>query len=262
VAPSPDRPFVPHRTPKTPRPVVGSTEFRLARPFVAGAEHESVETFRAEAAEAVRLESAANRPEPAEAVRAESAASLQPIDDFLHRPVQSALPVAQESSVENFPSEFDEESYDLPPVEHFLDPLPRVGDFAPETSSPFDETPAPGHEDFAPSEPVSGSLAAEWASTDWQQYDWRSLAALGEGGESAATNDWATTDWDASGPRSERAASERTAQDGRPTAAQAIAAALDQIAQRIRSGELAVPAGATDPATLAATLAAILGTRT
>jgi hypothetical protein len=47
----------------------------------------------------------------------------------------------------------------------------------------------------------------------------------------------------------------------RPTAAQAIASALDQIAQRIRSGELAA-GGATDPATLAATLAAILGKRT
>jgi hypothetical protein len=44
---------------------------------------------------------------------------------------------------------------------------------------------------------------------------------------------------------------------------QAIAKALEQIAQRIKSGELAapVPGSATDPATIAATLAALLGIR-
>jgi hypothetical protein len=188
-------------------------------------------------------------------VRAESAATLQPIEDFLHRSVRSAPRATPESPIDEFPSDFDEESSELPPVEHFLDPLPRVEDFASEDSNPFDEAPAAGPEDFA-SEPLSGGLAAEWANTDWQQYDWRSVAALGEGGESAASNDWATTDWDATAPRIERGA-----KDVRPTAAQAIASALDQIAQRIRNGELAA-GGATDPATLAATLAAILGNRT
>jgi hypothetical protein len=97
------------------------------------------------------------------------------------------------------------------------------------------------------------SLAAEWADTDWQQYDWRSLASLGEGAEAAASTEWASTDWDANKPR---------AKDVHPTAAQAIASALDQIAQRIRDGELApMPGMPTDPATIAATLAAILGIR-
>ena len=47
-----------------------------------------------------------------------------------------------------------------------------------------------------------------------------------------------------------------------PTA-NSIATALDEIARRIRDGELAVPgSGATpDPATIAATLAALLGVR-
>jgi hypothetical protein len=219
---------------------MSATEFRLARPFVAGAENVSPEIVQAA---------------PTTAARAESAPALQPIEDFLHGPMQTAPPVPPESTVDDFPSDFDEESGELPPVEHFLDPLPRVEDFVPESSNPFDEVPAASPEDFA-GEPTSGSLAAEWANTDWQQYDWRSLATLGEGGESTASNDWATTDWDAATPRPERAA-----KDTRPTAAQAIASALNQIAQRIRSGELAA-GGATDPATLAATLAAILGNRT
>jgi hypothetical protein len=253
---SPDRPFVPHRTPKKARPVVGSSEFRLARPLVAGAGTvEAVQAVPAGAAQQGEPSGSASHAELASPARMESAPPLQPIEDFLHRPVQSAPPVPEQSVVDDFPSEFDEESGELPPVEHFLDPLPQVEDFVGESPNPFDEVPAASPEDFA-GEPTSGSLAAEWADTDWQQYDWRSLAALGEGGESAASNDWATTDWDQAAPRAERAA-----KDARPTAAQAIASALDQIAQRIRSGELSA-GGATDPATLAATLAAILGNRT
>lgn len=244
MAPSPHRPFVPHRTPKTVRPAVSSSEFRLARPFVPGAEQESVEIARAE---------------PTSAARVESAARLRPIEDFLDQSARRATPVSPESNVDDSSSEFDAGSAELPPIEHFLDPLPRVGDFAPEGSNAFGETRAASHEDIPASGSPLGTLASEWANTDWQQYDWRSLAALGEGGESAASNAWATTDWDATVARAARAAKE-----ARPTAAQAIASALDQIAQRIRDGELAVPmAGAgTDPATIAATLAALLGIRT
>jgi hypothetical protein len=51
--------------------------------------------------------------------------------------------------------------------------------------------------------------------------------------------------------------------DFRQTAAQAIANALDEIAHRIRNGELVVPPPNlnTDPAAIAATLAALLGVR-
>jgi hypothetical protein len=91
-----------------------------------------------------------------------------------------------------------------------------------------------------------------WVETDWQHFDWRAAAALGDGVEAAASNEWATTDWEPAAP---------ILRDNRPTAAQAIASALDQIAQRIRDGELAVPGSGslTDPATIAASLAAILG---
>ncbi|HEX9085418.1 MAG TPA: hypothetical protein VF836_11825 [Gemmatimonadaceae bacterium] len=241
MAPSPYRPFVPHRTPKTARPVTGASEFRLARPFVPGAEHSVVEIPQGETTTAARVEPAAR---------------LQPIQDFLDLSVPASAP---DSRGEDFSSDLNEDPDELPPLEHFLDPLPRVGEFAPGSSHGFDATATAAHEDAGVSAPPSDSLASEWANADWAQYDWRSVAALGETGESAASSAWATTDWDGTGPRAARAA-----KDARPTAAQAIASALDQIAQRIRDGDLAVPmpGGGTDPATIAATLAALLGIRT
>jgi len=244
VAPSPHRPFVPHRTPKAARPVTGSSEFRLARPFIPGAMHPGAEIPQGETATVARVESGAR---------------LQPIQDFLDLSARNVPPAAPDSNGDDSSSDLDEGADQLPPLEHFLDPLPRVGDFAPGSSHGFAATAAAGHEDPGASAPPLDSLASEWANADWAQYDWRSVAALGESGESAASNAWATTDWDGTGPRAARAA-----KDGRPTAAQAIATALDQIAQRIRDGDLAVPmpGAGTDPATIAATLAAILGIRT
>jgi hypothetical protein len=184
----------------------------------------------------------------------QSAGSLQAIEDYMHASVRTVVPVAREARDSDFESDFDEASAELPPVEHFLDPLPRVEEFEREGANPFDDSHALGDAGIAARVIEPNSLAAEWANTDWQQYDWRSLASLGEGAEAAASTEWASTDWDANRPR---------AKDERPTAAQAIASALDQIAQRIRDGELApMPGMPTDPATIAATLAAILGIRT
>jgi hypothetical protein len=183
----------------------------------------------------------------------QSAASLQPIEDDFHAPARTPGPVTRESNATDFDSDFDEASAELPPVEHFLDPLPRVEEFERAGGNPFDEASALGDADIGARVIEPNALAAEWADTDWQQYDWRSLASLGEGAEAAASTEWASTDWDANRPR---------AKDERPTTAQAIASALDQIAQRIRDGELtAMPGMPTDPATMAATLAAILGIR-
>lgn len=167
------------------------------------------------------------------------------------------MQAAAESRRDEFSTEVDEASAELPPVEHFLDPLPEVGEFEGRAPQAV-EAPWAGPEPTARGSGASDPPASEWAITDWQQYDWRSVAALGETGESAASNAWATTDWDGTGPRAARAPKSE-----RPTAAQAIASALDQIAQRIRDGELAVPmpGSATDPATIAATLAALLGIR-
>lgn len=235
---SPHRPFVPHRTQKNARSATGSSEFRLARPYVPGAERQEVAPVQREVT---------GGPQP------QSAGSLQPIEDYLHARVRTPAPVARESSNVELSSDFDEGS-ELPPLEHFLDPLPPVEDFKREGANPFDDANAVGDVDIAARVIEPNSLAAEWANTDWQQYDWRSLASLGEGAEAAASTDWASTDWDANRPR---------AKDVHPTAAQAIASALDQIAKRIRDGELTpIPGMPTDPATMAATLAAILGIRT
>jgi hypothetical protein len=238
VASSPLRPFVPHRTPKSGRPATSSSEFRLARPYVPGAEPQEVEQVQ-------RGVTGESQPQ--------SAGSLQPIEDYFHAPARTPIPVARESNDAELSSGFDEGS-ELPPLEHFLDPLPPVEDFEREGANPFDDSNALGDAGIAARVIEPNSLAAEWADTDWQQYDWRSLASLGEGAEAAASTEWASTDWDANKPR---------AKDVHPTAAQAIASALDLIAQRIRDGELApMPGMPTDPATIAATLAAILGIRT
>jgi hypothetical protein len=231
VAQSLNRPFVPHRTPTTAQPAVNASEFRLSRPFVPGDERGAATAFRAE------LTSIAPR---------ESSASLNPIEDFLDLSPVIATPVARESNGEDFTADFEEASDELPPVEHFLDPLPPVDEFAP--GSPIAlEGNATG--------PSSRTLASEWAEMDWQQYNWGAVAALGESGDAVASNDWAATDWDANRPR---------AKDVRLTASDAIASALDQIAQRIRDGGLAVPmpGAETDPAIIAAQLAALLGIRT
>ena len=236
---SPHRPFVPHRTPKNARSATGSSEFRLARPYVPGAERQEVAPAQRE----VTGES-----------QTESTGSLQGIEDFMHARVRSPTPVARESTDVEFPSDYDEASAELPPLEHFLDPLPPVEEFERDGANPFDDSNTAGDAGIAARVIEPNSLAAEWANTDWQQYDWRSLASLGEGAEAAASTDWASTDWEANHPR---------AKDQRPTAAQAIANALDQIAQRIRDGELTpMPGMPTDPASMAATLAKILGIRT
>jgi hypothetical protein len=185
-------------------------------------------------------------------------ASLQSIQDFLHRTASHPTVTAPvESKRGEFSREFDDASEELPPVEHFLDPLPEAGEFEEPASGSMD-APWPGEEPSSSPSAASETPVSEWGITDWQQYDWRSVANLGETAESAASNAWATTDWDATGPSAARAP-----RSDQPTVEQAIAKALEQIAQRIKSGELAAPTpgSATDPATIAATLAALLGIR-
>jgi len=227
VAQAPHRPFIPHRTPTTAQPAVNASEFRLSRPFVPGEERAATTAFRAE------LTGSTQR---------ESSASLKPIEDFLDLSPESSAPAARESNGDDFSSDY-EDADELPPVEHFLDPLPPVDDFAPGSPAALEGSDAP-----------ASTLASEWADMDWQQYNWEAVAALGESGDAVASNDWAATDWDANRTR---------AKDVRPTAADAIASALDQIAQRIRDGDVSVPmpGAENDPATIAAQLAALLGIR-
>ncbi|GAC1486103.1 MAG: hypothetical protein NVS1B5_08310 [Gemmatimonadaceae bacterium] len=236
---SPQRPFVPHRTPKARLASSSTSEFRLYRPFVPGADRASIESLQFEMKSDARIQ---------------PGALLQPIDAFLDLSPGDSPRAGTESNGAELPSTFDEVPDELPPVEHFLDPLPAAEGFASLQSPAFEPPRSTGRLDTARSEAQGEALAPGWADTDWQQYDWRAAAGLRENGDTAASNAWATTNWDASLPR---------AKDDRPTAAQAIASALDEIAQRIRAGELAVPmpGSTTDPATIAATLAALLGIR-
>jgi hypothetical protein len=224
----PQRPFVPHRTPKEARPVQTHSELRLARPFLPGYSRELVEQVEP-AAEQPVAELVATRPVTRE--------ELPPIQAFLDNEVSSS----------------EQEQRELPPVEHFLDPLPAVTGFAPDADGALVDDAA------IDVEHTTDTVKTEtgWGVEDWQQYDWRAAATLGEGVESQASNEWATTDWDGAGRRT-------PASRSKLSAAQAIANALDQIAQQIREGDLTVPSPGgtlTDPGTIAATLAALLGAK-
>jgi hypothetical protein len=232
VQQKPQRPFIPHRTPKASRPVTNHSDFRMGRPFVPG-------SFR-EVPEAAPITTVAPVAEgaPVRVAQRTDRDQLSPIEVFLDDEV--------------FPGQ--DEEHEPPPVEHFLDPLPAVGSFAPDADGALmDESPVAA--DYA-SAPATGRLEREagWGVDDWQQYDWRAAATLGEGVESQASNEWATTNWDTATPGARKKLS----------AAQAIANALDQIAQQIREGDLTIPSqsgAVTNPGAISAALAALLGVK-
>jgi hypothetical protein len=179
---------------------------------------------------------------------------LRPIEDFLDTSPEVAS-YNQDTSEDAYATEFDEEPDELPPVEHFIDELPAVDHFAPESEGASQGNGAG----------ASGALEASraqrpepfdsgWLETEWQHFDWRAAAALGETANDEASTAWAATDWGGTVPKTG---------DLRQTAADAIATALDEIAKRIREGDLAVPGSGpmADPSTIAATLAALLGVK-
>ncbi|HYS70292.1 MAG TPA: hypothetical protein VEM14_08635 [Gemmatimonadaceae bacterium] len=228
---SPERPFVPRPTPTKPQPALGAADFALSRPFVPGAEKERIASLRIESEIDTGI-----------VVQA----ALPPIERFLDVSAPIANNLALDDEV--FPEEYESEDEELPPVEHFVDPLPAVEDFASEASAEepdYDRT-ASSMDNPA----LADSATTDWIETDWQRYDWRAAAALGDTGENEASNAWASTDWEV--PRSAEV---------RPTTPDAIATALDQIAQKLREGDLALPGQGvvSDPATVVATLAALLG---
>lgn len=237
----PQRPFVPHRTPKASPQLISRSEFRLAKPFVPGSSREEIDAALVSA------------PVVASAIHENDREQLPPIAVFLDNSPLFAGSVFT-AQADEYSSEFAEEQQEAPPIEHFLDPLPVIAAFAPDVEGALiDEYAAPM--EYAPAAPPAPTATEPgWVEDDWQRYDWRAAAALGEGVEAEASNEWATTDWDLAAP---------TQRGERPSAAQAIATALDQIARRIREGELRVPppGALTDPAAIAATLAALMGVR-
>ena len=246
---TPHRPFVPKPSPPeraAPRPV---GDFRIVRPFVHG-QARSAQPEPAVAAEAKPVASIADflamdRPAPVtEFQSSPPAPPPPPIADYM------ATDNGYEAPTNSFePPTYEAESEDeLPPIEHFTDTIPeddapRVDSYAESLMDPFGAT----HEESQP-DPHG------WEETDWQRYDWRAAGALGEAGDPAASSAWAQTDW----------GKPANVKDSRDSAAKAIADALDGIARRIREGDLVIPpppAAVPDPATIAATLAALLGVR-
>jgi hypothetical protein len=183
--------------------------------------------------------------------QSDSSALLRSIEDFLDSSPVAAAMVDDRSEIVDERA-FEEEPDELPPVEHFMDPLPAVDEFALDAEGVSTGNGVTGAANANTTSPADSG----WEETDWQHFDWRAAAALGETVSDEATNAWATTDWDA-------AAAAQRPKALRQTAAHAIATALDDIAQRIRAGELVVPppGAPSDPSTIAATLAALLGVK-
>ena len=140
------------------------------------------------------------------------------------------------------------ETPDLPSIDQFVDHLPMIEEFLAEPAAPAEPSPARAQQ--------SGGLATDeegWAVADWQSYDWSGIASLGAPApeEVEARAAWSSTNWDSSTGRSR----------GLPP--YEVAAALDEIARRIRSGELSLAQfqGTPPEAAIAALLAALLRTK-
>ncbi len=133
---------------------------------------------------------------------------------------------------------------DLSPIEQFIDDLPAIDNYLAQETQYYEPEPAPRSFDEL-AEDSEG-----WAITGWQSYDWSTLASLGrDAGERAE----ADLSWGAIPPANAPAGPR----------ADEVAAALDGIAQRIRSGELSIDQfrGMSPEAAMAAALAAMLSLR-
>lgn len=137
------------------------------------------------------------------------------------------------------------EPAELPSIDQFVDELPMIEEFLAE----------PEHVEARAQAP-SGPLATDdegWAVADWQSYDWSGIASLAAPApeEVEAHAAWSSTNWDSSSGKS------------RALPAHEVAAALDEIARRIRSGELSLAQfqGTPPEAAIAAVFAALLRTK-
>lgn len=149
----------------------------------------------------------------------------------------------------------------LPSIDRFVDDLPPIGEFLLQLNEPEPVS-------AEPVRPVTTGVAnlpaarteadtEGWVAADWQSYDWSGLASLGapEPEAAAAHAAWSTTNWDAG-----RAGSTDRAIHLREDE---VASALDELARRIRSGELSLHQfrGSPPEAALAAAFASLLRNR-
>ena len=136
----------------------------------------------------------------------------------------------------------------IPSINEFVDDLPLIDEFLMDAEVARAAL-------SVPSRPIAPPSALEtdeegWAAADWQSYDWSGIASLGAPAPEAveAHAAWSSTDWDLASGR----------QGGLPPFQ--IAAALDEMARRIRSGELSLERfhGTPPEAAIAAVFAALL----
>jgi hypothetical protein len=143
----------------------------------------------------------------------------------------------------------------LPPIESFVDDLPSINEFLLPPADGRDEASSPPAR--AAIEPSQETDAEGWAVGAWQSYDWGGLAALGAPPPEAAQANaaWSSTDWD-SAARAGRDPGQRSSY----VASDDVAAALDEIARRIRSKEISLDQfkGTPPEAAIAAAFAALL----
>ena|SRR5687768_11107501 len=158
---------------------------------------------------------------------------------------------------------------DYPAIERFLDELPSIEDYLADAGDPDQPAASPMATDNPVGQGSTRDLDDEgWAVSEWQSYDWSRLSLLGrrsrEGAEAEAS--WTSTDWaqgNAAGQGRPGFADEPRAESLGALNAAEVAAVLDDIARRIRSGELPVDhfRGTPPEAAMAAALAALLRMR-
>jgi hypothetical protein len=157
-----------------------------------------------------------------------------------------------------------EVSEELPSIEQFVDELPPIDQFLAEKHEPPSRSRS-APVSFPAPRPYAAPLPPEtdaegWAASDWQSYDWKGLAALGAPAPEAveAHAAWSATKWDSAASGLRDLASRSSGLSGGE-----VAAALDELAQRIRSGELSLAQfqGTPPEAAIAAAFATLLRSR-
>ncbi|HYN81194.1 MAG TPA: hypothetical protein VES88_06805 [Gemmatimonadaceae bacterium] len=149
-------------------------------------------------------------------------------------------------------------SESLPSIDRFVDDLPSIDEFLLEPDVPLAVHPNSAKAAGSVANQHLGETDSEgWAEGDWQSYDWSGLASLGapvpEAAEAHAA--WSTTNWDA-GRHAPADTSTHLREDE-------VAAALVEIARRIRSGELSLHQfrGSPPEAAIVAAFASLLRNR-
>ena len=153
----------------------------------------------------------------------------------------------------------------VPSIGAFLDELPSIADFLVDEPDSYETAAYPAEQlpaidEFAPEQ----FDAYGWAIADWQAFDWSSLGALRRSAANpVAEADWTATEWTPEDEGAYGLTEGSLEWSANQSSADEIASALNDIADRIRSGELAIDnlRGTPPEAAMAAALAALLKMR-